>query len=343
MIFDLNFSEESLESIIERLSKNELPEWMNTHFDFLKSYNYFNEFEIETSGTTGSPKIILATKAQMQLSAAGTLSFFKLKPGMTTMLCLSSNFIAGKMMLVRAIIGRLKITLVEPTLTPSDFINTPIDFLPLIPAQAKELLTGEKSYFIKKLLIGGGQVDTSIESLLSHSSIEVYESFAMTETLSHFAIKKINPQKQEYFTTLPGFKIEVTEKNELILVSNDLITEKIITKDIIEIYDESHFKWLGRSDNLINSGGVKICPEQIEKKIKKILPNKNFIIAGVPSNKFGQEVVLIIEGDQIDINQINFNNLDKYTVPKQTYFLPEFPRTQSGKIQRNKLIEQIIF
>ncbi len=343
MMFELNFSEEPLESVIERLSKNTLPEWMQSHYNFLKSYNVYNEFEIETSGTTGTPKIILVTKLQMQLSATATLSYFNLKPGMTTMLCLSSNFIAAKMMIVRAIIGRLKITFIEPTLTPSKFITNEIDFLPLIPAQAKELLAGGKRDFVKKLLIGGGEVDRLIENLLIDSNIKVYESFAMTETLSHFAIKRIHPNKQEYFSTLPGFKITINEKKELVLINNEFLDETITTKDIIEIYDETHFKWLGRSDNLINSGGLKISPEEIEKKLKKRLPNKNFIVAGAPSNKFGQEVILIIEGSNVDIDNVIFNNLERYSVPKKIYFFPKFPRTQSGKIQRNKLIEQLIF
>ena len=343
MIFELNFSEDPLDSIIERLSKSTLPEWMKTHYDFLKSYNSFNEYEIETSGTTGPPKILLVTKMQMQISATATLSFFNLKPGMTTMLCLSSNYIAGKMMLVRAIIGRLKIILIEPTLTPSKFINQKIDFIPLVPSQAKELISGNKRDLVKILLIGGGQVDSEIENLLIEANINVFESFAMTETLSHFAIKQIHPNKQEYFTTLPGFKIEISKDNELILLENELLEEPVLTKDVIELYDESHFKWLGRTDNLINSGGVKISPEQIEKQLKSNLSKFNFIIAGAPSNKFGQEVVLIIEGPEIDIELINFNNLDKYSTPKRIFFFPEFPRTQSGKIQRNKLREQLIF
>ena len=343
MIFEINFSTDPLDSVLEKLSKSDLPDWMKSHYDFLKSYNSFNEYEIETSGTTGPPKILLVTKMQMQISATATLSFFNLKPGMTTMLCLSSNYIAGKMMLVRAIIGRLNIILIEPTLTPSSSINQPVDFLPLVPAQAKELLRGKKRDLVKILLIGGGQVDSSIEDLLIDSNLNVFESFAMTETLSHFALKKIHPIKQEYFTTLPGFKIEVTPDNELILLDNELLDEAVITKDIVEMYDESHFKWLGRSDNLINSAGIKIFPEQIENQLKPKLTNISFIIAGVPSNKYGQEVVLIIEGPEIDTDQIDFNIVDRYSVPKKIYFFPKFPRTESGKIQRNKLIEQLTF
>jgi O-succinylbenzoic acid--CoA ligase len=343
MIFELNFSTDPLDSILETLSKSDLPEWMETHYNFLKSYNSFNEYEIETSGTTGSPKILLVTKMQMQISATATLSFFNLKAGMTTMLCLSSDFIAGKMMLVRAVIGRLKIILIEPTLTPSKYINEKIDFLPLVPVQAKELLSVGKREFVETLLIGGGQVDHLIDQLLIDSTLKVFESFAMTETLSHFALKRIHPQKQEYFTTLPGFKIDKTEEAELILLDNELLEESISTNDIIEMYDDTHFKWLGRSDNLINSGGIKIYPEQIEKQLKINFPNINFIIAGAPSNKFGQEVVLIIEGNEIEVDPIFFKDLDKYSVPKKIYFLDKLPRTQTGKIQRNKLIDQLKF
>jgi O-succinylbenzoic acid--CoA ligase len=343
MIFEINFSIDPLETVLEKLSKSTLPSWMKTHYDFLKSYNSFNEYEIETSGTTGPSKILLVTKMQMQISATTTLSFFNLKPGMTTILCLSSNYIAGKMMLVRAIIGRLKIIIIEPTLTPSLFINEPIDFIPLVPVQAKELLSSGKRDLVKTLLIGGGQVDLPTKELLKDSRLNAYESFAMTETLSHFALKRIHPNKQEYFTTLPGFKLKVTENSEMILLNNDLLNESILTKDIIELYDESHFKWLGRSDNLINSGGVKINPEQIEQILKPYLPNNNFIISGAPSNKFGQEVVLIIEGKETEININDIIGLDRYSIPKKFYFLNKFPRTESGKIQRNKLLENIIF
>lgn len=343
MIFELDFSKNSLESVIENLSQVEIPEWMVPHYIFLKNYNEFNEFEIQTSGTTGQPKILLVTKMQMQISATATISFFNLKPGMTTLLCLSSKYIAGKMMLVRAIIGRLKITITEPTLTPSKFINQYYDFLPLVPAQAKEVLSTGKRDFIDTLLIGGGQVDETIEELLHDSPIKVFESFAMTETLSHFALKRINPNRQDFFTTLADFKISVSNNNELILLDNELTDEAVYTKDIIEMLDEIHFRWLGRSDNLINSGGIKIIPEQIEQILKKKLPKRAFFIAGISSDKFGQEVVLIIEGTEVEINLDLFEDLDKYQIPKNIYFTPRFPRTESGKIQRKKLIDQFTF
>ena len=343
MIFELDFSKNSLECVIDNLSQNKVPDWMAPHYNFLKSYNSFNEFEIQTSGTTGKPKIILVTKMQMQISATATLSFFNLKPGMTSLLCLSSDYIAGKMMLVRSIIGRLKITITEPTLTPSKFVNQHFDFVPLVPAQAKEILSTGKRDFIGTLLIGGGKVDQSIYKLLHNTTIKLFESFAATETLSHFALKRINPNKQDFFTTLPNFKISISKNNELILLENELTDEAIFTKDIIEMIDETHFRWLGRSDNLINSGGIKVIPEQIEEKIKQKLPNRVFFIAGAPSDKFGQEIILIIEGKEMEIKDDVFENINKYQIPKKIYFTPIFPRTNNGKIQRKKLIEQFIF
>lgn len=342
MIFELDFSKNSLDTIVDQLSSSDLPDWMEQHLNFLKKYNSFDEFEITTSGTTGAPKIILVTKLQMQISATATLKFFNLKQGMTCFLCLSSEYIAGKMMLVRAIIGRLKVTLTQPTSEPSKYINQLYDFIPLVPTQAKELLSTGKREFINTLLIGGGQVERSITDLLEGCKVEIFESFAMTETLSHFAIKRINPAPQNFFTTLPGFKISASEEMELILLENELTDAPIYSKDIIEFIDEVHFRWLGRSDNLINSGGIKIIPEIVEEKLKKSIPNRAFFVGGVPHIKFGQEVNLFVEGSDFELSPSIFDELDKFQIPKKTLFIKEFSRTSSGKIKRSASIQKTL-
>lgn len=341
MIFELDFSTNSLTNLIETLEKESLPTWMAEHLEFLKKYNSFNEFELHTSGTTGAPKFILVTKMQMQFSAAATLSFFNLKPGMTSLLCLSSNYIAGKMMLVRAVIGRLKLSLIEPTSDPSAYITTPIDFIPLVPLQAENVLTNKSRNFIKTLLIGGGPVNSKIKELLFESDLNVFESFGTTETLTHFALKRVYPEPENHFKTLPGFKVHVNENSELILEENDLTNEEIHTKDVVKLIDHSHFVWLGRTDNMINSGGIKIFPEELEDMLKNKIINQQFIITDLACSSYGRKVVLVIEGNEFEFDSTLLEVLERRKRPKQILFLKKFPRTESGKIKRNE-IKQLI-
>lgn len=342
MIFNIDFNNKSLREIVANLENQELPDWMKHHLSFLKSYLVYDEFEIKTSGTTGQSKLILVSKMQMQYSAFGTLRHFKLQPGSTALLCLSSEYIAGKMMLVRAIIGKLNLSLLEPCADPSKYIKQKFDFTPLIPLQIKNLLQNYKEDYFTMILVGGGPVPSELKKLLQTRKVSAVESFAMTETLSHFALKTISPIEEKFFKTLPGFQIGCNADGELILFENDLTEVEISTHDLVEVLDKNHFIWKGRSDNLINSGGVKIIPEVVEEQISPFLPEKNFFIGSTPSEEFGEEVTLFVEGVKFEFDLTSLFALKKYHIPKKIIFIENFLRTETNKVKRKETIKYFL-
>ncbi len=167
---------------------------------------------------------------------------------------------------------------------------------------------------------------------LQIESTQVYETYGMTETLTHVAIKPLNgPNISDLFRALDGIHFEKDDRGCLAIHASALNPVPIVTNDLVELIDENSFRWLGRFDNVINSGGIKIIPEVVEAKLTEVIPNRRFIIAGLPDDSLGQTVVLIVEGDEIDI-PIEF--LDKYEKPKTIHFISEFIETESGKINR---------
>jgi len=276
----------------------------------------------------------------MIFSASATLQYFNLKPSQKVFLSLSTNYVAGKMMIVRAIFGKLSLTLAPPSGSPSKYISEEYDFAPFVPMQILDLLESGKIKNFDKILVGGGNLDSRLLNQLANFKTTIFESFGTTETLTHFAIKRLLPDEENYFKTLPGFTVKTNNDNELILNKNQLIKESLCTKDLIKLKSESEFKWIGRSDNLINSGGIKIIPEEVEKKIQQYITTP-FVIVGLTDEKFGEIVVLVSEGKTINkLNNVGLN-ISKYELPKKYFVLNKFPRTESGKIKRKQISELI--
>lgn len=341
MKIQLDFSSITIENAILKIEDSTIKEdWLSDCLIFLKSYQDQTEFTFQTSGTTGEKKRIKVLKEQMIFSASATLKYFNLKPSQKVFLSLSTNYVAGKMMIVRAIIGKLILTLAPPSNYPSRYISEKYDFAPFVPMQMLDLLESGKIKNFDKILIGGGNVDSRILDPFADFKTAIFESFGTTETLTHFAIKRLLPNKDNYFKTLPGFTVKTNNNNELILNKNQLIKETLCTKDLIKLKSESEFQWIGRSDNLINSGGVKIIPEEVEKKIQQHITTP-FVIVGLTDEKFGEIVVLVSEGKTVDKLKNTALNISKYELPKKYFVLNEFPRTESGKIKRKQISELI--
>ena len=341
MKIQLDFSSITIENAILKIEDSIIEEdWLKDCLIFLKSYKNQTEFTFQTSGTTGKKKKIKVLKEQMIFSASATLQYFNLKPSQKVFLSLSTNYVAGKMMIVRAIIGKLSLTLAPPSTSPSKYISEEYDFAPFVPMQMLDLLESGKIKNFDKILIGGGNVDSRLLNPLADFKTVIFESFGTTETLTHFAIKRLLPDKENYFKTLPGFTVKTNNDNELILNKNKLIKESLCTKDLIKLKSESEFQWIGRSDNLINSGGVKIIPEEVEKKIQQYITTP-FVIVGLTDEKFGEIVVLVSEGKTIEELKNTALNISKYELPKKYFVLNEFPRTESGKIKRKQISELI--
>lgn len=340
MLINLDFSNISINDALSVLKSKANYDWVESYFNFLKEYSNNDQLTVKTSGTTGKKKEIIVSKQQMHFSAEATIKYFNLAKGSKVFISLSCDFIAGKMMLVRAIRGQLNLTLAKPESDPSNSIVEEFNFSPMVPMQIENILKSKKTNNIKSLLIGGGKVNNELINKLSSFDGEAFESFAMTETLTHFAIKKLTPQKDDWFNTLPGFKIDTTSNNELIVRKNDLLSNPVITNDIIESKSDTQFRWLGRSDNLINSGGIKLIPEEIESKILQHI-SVPFVLCGIPDDIFGQKIVIVSETSEVlDINNIN-KFLPKYEKLKGSFKINSFPRTESGKIKRAEIVKLI--
>lgn len=292
--------------------------------------------DMYTSGTTGEPKTIRIEKDAMVKSAIATGDFFGLEPGNKVLHCLPANYVAGKMMFVRSFILGLDMDFVAPSSHPLEYNDKKYDFAAMVPLQAKNSI--DKLTNIKKIIIGGVKVHKSLEQELIKLPVEIYETYGMTETITHIAAKKIG---EEAFTTLPNVTVSVNENQCLEIVAKNIRDEKIVTNDIVKLISETQFVWLGRFDNVINSGGIKIMPEQVEGKLSTLIPRRYFV-NGEQDDNLGEKVVLYVEGEPINIDSSVFDVLDKYEKPKEIIFIPKFKETATGKIMREESKKLIV-
>lgn len=292
--------------------------------------------QLTTSGTTGTPKIITIRKEAMVYSAIATGNFFDLHPQNTALLCLSTRYIAGKMMVVRAMMLGLELDIVAPSSHLDDVVpDKTYDFAAIVPLQAENSL--KKLNQFKKIIIGGAKVSDDLALKLSSVNTEIYETYGMTETITHIAAKKIGV---EYFNVLEHATISTDDRNCLVIDAPSISNELIVTNDIVEILTDKQFKWLGRYDNVINSGGVKLFPEQIETKLAAKI-SKRFFVTGLPDAVLGTKVVLVIEGEQQEITTSIFDLLDKFEKPREVFFVSEFVVTETNKINRIQTLKNI--
>lgn len=346
---DFKLDSNSFSSVEEFLSYAKNME--STTYDFLS--NWFDSSDIiavNTSGSTGKPKKIKLKKEFMINSAKGTGKFFDLKEGTTALLCLPTAFIAGKMMLVRAMVLGWNLDVIEPDSFPLKGIDKEYDFSAMVPLQLFHSL--DKIDTIKKLIIGGGAVSNELQSKIMHLPGKIYATYGMTETITHIAVKPLNKaslqggaigQSLHHFTTLPNIKITTDDRNCLVIHAPKVATNDIVTNDIVEIITDHQFKWLGRNDHVINSGGVKLIPEQIEEKLSKIITQR-FFVAGLPDETLGEKLVLLVEGSRFKIQDLRFKItnsqfLEKFEIPKEIYVLDHFEETETKKIQRQKTLD----
>ena len=294
-----------------------------------------DEMTLQTSGSTGKSKSISVKKEWMRNSARLTGKTFGLTQGDSALLCMPMKYIAGKMMVVRALELGLNLKVVEPSSNPLKDLESPIDFAAMVSLQLEKSLNDWHK--VKKLIVGGGRVNPQLVEKLQSVSMQVFETYGMTETLTHVAIKPLNgSNKSDCFHALDGVHFEKDERDCLVIHATDLNPEPIVTNDLVELLDEKSFRWLGRHNNVINSGGIKIIPEVVEAKLSSIISDRRYFIAGLPDESFGEKVVLVAEGERIDITM---ESLDKYEKPKEIYFIPKFVETESGKVTRRETIK----
>ncbi len=332
MILQPPYSTEKLQpkSDFEREVISFIEEWRNED-DFILA---------RTSGSTGKPKQIALKKAYVGNSASKTLAYFKLSPGDSALLCLSPNYIAGKLMIVRAIIGELILTCVEPQARPIAAHNSMFDFAAMVPHQAISSLPEINR--IAKLIIGGGVLPKSQEKELIKHANKVYTTYGMTETITHVAIRDLS--REPLFKGLPGITFSTDSRDCLIISAPSLGVESLTTNDIVTLKNDQVFAFKGRYDNVINSGGIKVFPEEIEDYLAPLIED-DFFIFGAQHDTLGESVSLVIESSEKSYAKTDFDELfsglsSPYLKPRSIFFTHSFQRTSSGKIKRKVTFEQ---
>ncbi len=300
---------------------------------FLDWFDKKDYIEMTTSGTTGLPKLVRLEKQAMIQSALATGDFFDLQPGNKALLCLPTQFIAGKMMLVRSLILGLELDVVSPSVHPLALNKITYDFVAMVPLQVQNSI--EQLSKVRKLIIGGAKLDSSLEEKLLHLKTEIYETYGMTETITHIAAKRLG---DSVFSVLPNVKISQDDRQCLVINIATISDEPIVTNDLVELLNEHQFKFLGRIDNVINSGGVKLIPEQIEAKLVGKI-NSRFFVTGLPDTTLGEKLVLVIEGEKQEFEPDFFDVLGKYEKPKEIVFVSKFKENENGKLLRKPTLQ----
>jgi len=272
--------------------------WQNELARFLEQWwNDSNTITFKTSGSTGKPKTIPFTKAQVRESARRTLDFFKIPEGTSAVLVLPTRYIAGKMMVIRAIVGKLNLVAVEPSENPWKNVSPKIDFAAATPQQFAAPESRSAMEKVMKstgtLLVGGAPVSKQLKTYFNGLDFPVYETYGMTETLTHVAVRRLSHLSAEEFTVLPEVNLSTGNDQELLVQIDYLGKEPIRTRDRVEMTGNNQFRWLGRLDSVINSGGIKIFPEEVEAQFSEALSGINYFVHPVNDEKLGQKVVTL--------------------------------------------------
>lgn len=308
--------------------------------DFLSEWNNtLPTLEVHTSGSTGTPKRMLVEKSRMRASAQMTCDFLGIETGGNALLCMPLDFIAGKMMVVRALERNLHLIEVEPSGHPlahlSDDVLS-IDLAAMVPLQVfnslQVPLERERLLRIKHLIIGGGAIPDTLEAELRQLPINIWSSYGMTETLSHIALR---PIAEDYYSPLPGITLEQDANDCLIIHAPALCTDTLVTNDIVRFIGENKFQIIGRRDNTVCSGGIKIQIEEVEHWLHSLGIN-NVVVTYRSDARLGQALVYLCT-DSLDIDSLippTHIPTARYWLPRHVVHVPQLPLTANGKPDR---------
>ena len=303
---------------------------------FIKQWIDSNaQLTLQTSGSTGTPKPILMPKQALVNSAMATGSYFDLQAGDSALSCLPFEYIAAKMMFVRAYVLGLELFCFKPSSNPLATLTRAYDFCALVPLQLENSV--EYLHRIKTLIVGGAPLSEGLKTKLKHTSVNIYETFGMTETVSHIAVKNIS-KSATFFEILPSVSIGVDTRNCLWIKAPQITSIQIQTNDVVNLISKTSFEWVGRYDTIINSGGIKIAPEQLEQQLEGFITNR-FFITSKEDEVLGNAVVIVIESS-IPYKTLNFEALEPNKRPKDIYYVDKFVETVSGKIKRQETLNQ---
>lgn len=297
--------------------------------------------KVHTSGSTGVPKELWVEKRRMVNSARLTIDFLGLQPGDTALLCMPLRYIAGKMVVVRSLVAGLNLLPVTPCGHPFARLTTPPDFAALIPMQVFNSLQvpaeAERLRQVRHLIIGGGAIDASLATQLRTFPHAVWSTYGMTETLSHIALRRLSgPDASEWYTPFRQVSIGLSPEGTLVIHAPHVHPQPLVTNDIAELNGQGQFRILGRRDNTINTGGVKVQIEQVEAALRPLLPFA-FFITSAPDPKFGERIVLLAELSgplPSSLLADAFAQLPPYWRPKEIRQVERLPLTGTGKPDR---------
>lgn len=322
-------------------------------FEFLLQwFNAEPYIQVSTSGSTGTPKKIKLAKEQMKNSASMTLSYLSLKPDDKALLALSTNYIAGKMMVVRSIVGQLDLHTVSPSNNPLLEVKETdrFQFAAFVPMQMQQIVANEKTLDIARqidnIILGGSPVSPELQETLSSFPNMVYETFGMTETISHIAMRHLSQgaAKAVFETTDDNIILGQDDRDCLVIIAPGISNGPVVTNDVVDLQDERHFKWLGRVDNVVNSGGIKLFPELLEANLSGVLPY-GYFMAGIADTELGQKLVLIVEHRDVESDEllktIKPYFKSRYEIPKEVFGVTKFELTANGKLNRNGTLSKL--
>ncbi len=314
--------------------------WLKDIFSFLSDWVDESEIiRVKTSGSTGIPKNIEVKKSTMIFSAKQSSDYFQFRTNEKWLLCVPASFIGGQMFLVRAILSGAEVFAMDPKIDLH--LENEYDFASMIPMQVEKYI--HSSHQIKKILIGGAAIPPKLESELRKiDHTQFFASYGMTETVSHVALRKVNGDgNSEYFSGFKNILLGTDERGCLTIYHKNYSENVLVTNDLVEFDSQGRFRVIGRADNIINSGGLKIIPEEIEKKISEIISQRIMVI-GIPDESTGEKPILLIEGEKLDVSTLLIlkshlsENFDKKKAPKEIIFIDCFEETESGKLDRKK-------
>ncbi|MFN3951136.1 MAG: hypothetical protein ACK4KT_01900 [Thermaurantimonas sp.] len=305
------------------------------------------QLKVESSGSTGNPKSFEFNYQAVITSIENTARALNLNEGITAFLALPLRYVAGRLMVLRAMHLKWKLYWARPSLKLSEIPI--VEFAICTPAQLSA--NPEMLDRIKALLVGGASVSHHLERLVAErAKFSVFQSFAATETLTNFALRRLAPDYQEYYTALPSVKIKSDQSGKLWVYYPGITRDFITTGDLVELLSDTSFKWIGRSDFVINTGGLKVYPEKLEALLAESLGDRPFLITLVPDELLGQKIVLAIEAaaekaiekiSQTFAQLVSEKKLPKQIIPKKVVFLKHFPTTKTGKPDRKKIQELV--
>lgn len=327
---------------------------------------------VKTSGSTGTPKVMQVEKRRMLASARVTCDFLGLRQGDTALLCMSLDYIAGKMMVVRSIERGLRLLTVEPSGHPMQGLTEAAGLVAMVPMQVYNTLKVESERRLlmqsRHLLIGGGAIDKELEAALREFPNAVWSTYGMTETLSHIALRRLNGKEaSQWYTPFNTVDVRQDAGGCLVIDAPEICGETLTTNDIVEMHaDGRRFRIVGRRDNVICSGGVKIQIEEVETLLKEHV-NVPFVITKCHDGKFGEAVVMLYESCEKDfeggekdfesgeqsfattvaggngngadcrsLRRVAENFLPRYWQPKYYFAVDCLPLTETGKPARKQ-------